>query len=184
MSNYKVTEKDLIGEIKDFPIEVVQRMLKHQVAQGNKEDIEVFQSRATSGEAFKGFTWNKTTEGERFWHRVIALKKFDEFFEKYPKNSYVYIYQDGKKKEDDVINTLIKYGGKNTFDLRGNSTFSFYYIRPETNTIAAADKDSTIALLIKHFYTEIQPESSVKEYTMQEIADKLGIDVNELRIKK
>ena len=41
---YKVTEKDLIGDLEGFPIEVVQKMLKKQVEQGNMEDVTVFQN--------------------------------------------------------------------------------------------------------------------------------------------
>ena len=33
---YKVTEKDLIGQLKGFPIEVVQKMVDYQVEQGNR----------------------------------------------------------------------------------------------------------------------------------------------------
>ena len=38
MKEYKVKKEDLIGEIKDFPIEVVQKMVDYQVEQGNKAD--------------------------------------------------------------------------------------------------------------------------------------------------
>lgn len=36
MERYIVKPEELKGEIKDFPIEVVQRMVDYQVEQGNK----------------------------------------------------------------------------------------------------------------------------------------------------
>jgi len=33
---YKVKQSDLIGDIKGFPIEVVQKMIERQVEQGNE----------------------------------------------------------------------------------------------------------------------------------------------------
>lgn len=184
MNKYKVTKKDLIGEIAGFPIEVVQKMLEYQVKQGNKEDVKVFQSDSCAGQLTKGFSWFNTIEEAAFWYNVISLKQFDVFFAKYPKNGYVYIYQDDTKKGKDIINTLIKYGGVDSLKLAGESKDTIYYNRLGDNTIAAVSPQSPEGLLVKTFYTEIQPESSVKEYTMQEIADKLGINVNELRIKK
>lgn len=76
----KITKQDLIGEIKDFPIEVVEKMIEKQVEQGNEADVSVFQVNATNG-----FIWGKTTEGHIFWSQVIKRKNFELFFKKYPK---------------------------------------------------------------------------------------------------
>lgn len=180
MSNYKVTEKDLIGGITGFPIEVVEKMLERQKEQRGYTDIRILQDTVSGA-----FQWNRTSEGHTFWEDVIIYKCFNIFFTKYPKKTkYVYIYQDGTKNGKDIINTLIKYGGVDSFDLNGDSTGAIYYSRPNGNTIAAVNPDSPEGSLVKTFYTEIQPEPSVKEFTMQEIADKLGINVNKLRIKK
>lgn len=86
---YKVTEKDLIGDIKDFPIEVVQRMVDCQLEQDNKACIDVLQ-----GEKTGGFEWRKTKEGLDFWHKVIEHKNFDLFFQKYPKQKQLTIQKD------------------------------------------------------------------------------------------
>ena len=184
MSTYKVTKKDLVGKIEGFPIEVVQKMLERQVEQGNKEDVKVFQSNPVASKRWKGFDWEKTIEGGIFWHIIIVLRKFDLFFAIYPKNHYVYIRQDGTKKCSNVINTLISKGSINKDILWGNSSKTCYYIDPITKEIKCTAYDSNVEHFLKTFYTEIDVESSVKEYTMQEIADKLGINVNELRIKK
>ena len=81
-NNMKVTEKDLIGDIKGFPIEVVEKMLEYQKIQNNKQDIIVFQKCKTDG-----FIWDITSEGREFWDRVISNENFNLFFEKYPKKS-------------------------------------------------------------------------------------------------
>ena len=47
MEKYKVNEKDLKGDIKDFPIEVVQRMVDCQLEQYNKACIDVLQGEKT-----------------------------------------------------------------------------------------------------------------------------------------
>lgn len=82
---YKVKKSDLIGDLKGFPIEVVQKMLEKQLAQGNKQNIEIFQIYIFSGE--KGFFWEQTEEGIDFWIEVISCNNFDLFFQKYPKHT-------------------------------------------------------------------------------------------------
>ena len=81
---YKI-EKDLIGEIKDLPIEVVQKMIDCQVLQGNEANITVFQKNNNATKSNGGFDWNKTEEGDTFWNDIVNDKKFDVFFNKYPK---------------------------------------------------------------------------------------------------
>lgn len=39
----KVTADDLIGALKGFPIEIVEKMIENQVKQGNRECIGIFQ---------------------------------------------------------------------------------------------------------------------------------------------
>jgi hypothetical protein len=180
MSNYKVTEKDLIKGLKGFPIEVVEKMLEKQQLQRGYTNIKSLQDTILGG-----FQWDITSEGFGFWKEVIIRKDFSLFFTKYPKKTkYVYIYQDDTKNGKDIINTLIKHGGVNSLTHTGEIKDAIYYSRLSDNTIVAVRPQTPEGVLVKTFYTEIQPEPSVKEFTMQEIADKLGIDVNELRIKK
>lgn len=82
---YIVKPEDLKGEIANFPIEVVQRMVDYQVKQGNKADVSVFQKYRDGG-----FVWFDTIEGKPFWIDVIVNKKFDLFFQLYPKQSSLY----------------------------------------------------------------------------------------------
>lgn len=86
---YKVTEKDLIGLIDGFPIEVVQKMIERQVEQGNKADVILFQTHRTYGKSEGGFKWDETEEGNNFWCKVIIGENFDLFFEKYPKTKQI-----------------------------------------------------------------------------------------------
>ena len=72
------------------------------------------------------------------------------------------------------------------WDYVGNSNEMLYFIDPVTNYISVACKnEEAFQNLLKTFYTEISPsENTIVELTMQEIAEKLGVDVNKLRIKK
>jgi hypothetical protein len=59
-----------------------------------------------------------------------------------------------------------------------------YFIDPVTNYIERAVDPQYKNLLISN-YTEISPgEYIMVELSIQEIAEKLGVDVNKLRIKK
>ena len=86
MKEYKVKKEDLKGEIKDFPIEIVQRMIDYQVEQGNEADVKVFQRKNYSASYLGGFSWDNTVEGFDFWDDVINDKEFYVFFNKYPKD--------------------------------------------------------------------------------------------------
>lgn len=87
---YIVKPEDLKGEIADFPIEIVQRMVDCQVEQGNKADVSVFQKEKVGGTSSGGFGWISTIEGYEFWQNVIMLRKFGLFFERYHKQSSLY----------------------------------------------------------------------------------------------
>ena len=73
------------GDLEGFPLEVIDKMIERQVEQGNIANVEVFETRRTSDDSYKGFYWETTEEGCYFWTSVIDNKNFDLFFEKYPK---------------------------------------------------------------------------------------------------
>ena len=184
---YKVEQNDLIGEIANFPIEVVQKMMDEQVKQGNNADVSIFQSNRNTGFAFGGFRWDKTNDGGEFWCNVIRYHNFDLFFKKYPKTKplshLVYIIQDGSIDGDELLTTLVEYGGENYDNLEGDSEDTLYYIDPITRNIEV-DFDCFYLESLKNFgYTEIKLKPEVIELTMGEVANKLGIDVSLLRIK-
>ncbi|MGL5980852.1 MAG: hypothetical protein ACRCZY_08285 [Phocaeicola sp.] len=81
-----VERVDLIGDIRNFPIEVVQRMCECQVEQGQRFDPKVFSEYKDSRAfVFNGFAYSATMEGYSFWREVIENENFDLFFKKYPK---------------------------------------------------------------------------------------------------
>lgn len=177
----KVTTKDLIGDLKNFPIEVVEKMLENQYKQRGERNITLFQDNRRSG---KGFVWENTIEGHDFWRRVISCKEFDIFFERYPKLSKkVYICGDDKLYEN-VIKTLERRGGINVSNYIGDGG-CFYYIDPKTNQIERCTQDSEkLYNVITSTFEKIEPDKFIIEMTLSEIAEKLGIDVELLRIKK
>lgn len=83
---YKVTEADLIGDISNFPIEVVQLMVERQFEHIGYCDVSVFQFDKSAGG--RGFVWVKTPEGRAFWHCVINECDFDRFFALYPSGGF------------------------------------------------------------------------------------------------
>jgi len=72
------------GQIKDFPKEVVDKMLEYQVAQGNPKDVSVFEINKIA--CINGFNWKETEEGGSFWDNVIINHNFESFFKEYPKS--------------------------------------------------------------------------------------------------
>lgn len=85
-TTFKVKQSDLKGAIKDYPIEVVEKMIEHQVAQGNKPDVKAFYKYASNDAEDGGFNWNDTIEGVQFWDNVIGYNNFNVFFERYPRH--------------------------------------------------------------------------------------------------
>lgn len=183
---FKVEQSDLVGKIKDFPIEVVEKMIEEQVKQGNCPNVEEFQKDATIDANDGGFDWNETDDGMDFWEEVITESNFELFFEKYPKKAkLVYIVSDSEVGMD-IIKTLEKYGGINSHNYKGDSDDVLYYIEPNNNTIEMCCLNGTEKLLYEVLlatYTAIDAEKSMLEVTMEEIAKKFGVDVSNLRIK-
>lgn len=183
---FKVEQSDLVGDIKDFPIEVVEKMIEEQVKQGNQPNVEVFQHYIFAGDSDNGFDWSSTYEGYDFWEDVIRESNFDLFFKKYPKKTnLVYIIGDSEIGMN-IIKTLEKYGGINRHNYCGESDGVLYYIDPNNKTIqiCSMDEEQNLYEVLLATYTPIEAEDSVLEVTMEEIAKKFGVDINNLRIKK
>ena len=183
---FKVEKSDLVGDIKDFPIEVVEKMIEEQVKQGNKADVEVFQKNASTDAEDGGFDWDKTDNDIYFWQEVIGEGNFDLFFEKHPKKAkLVYIAGDSEIGMD-IIKTLEKYGGINEHNYKGDRDDVVYYIEPNNKFIEVCDFEINIKLwdVLLATYTSIDAEHIILEVTMEEIAEKFGVDVSNIRIKK
>ena len=89
MKGKTVEQSDLVGALKEFPIEVVQAMVDEQVMQGNKADVYSFCNAKCADVICGGFRFDKSVDGFCFWDEVINRKNFNLFFQKYPKNQYV-----------------------------------------------------------------------------------------------
>lgn len=106
-----IKDEDLIGHIKNFPKEVVEKMIEYQVKQGNNEDIEVFQYNIRNIKDAGGFNWSNTKEGLDFWTDVVN-GNFDIFFEKFPVESLesdiILLAKTLSDKHPDISPSLIK----------------------------------------------------------------------------
>lgn len=179
---YKVKPSDLKGQIKDFPIEVVQKMVERQYEQTGKCNVKIFQLYKRTDNVDGGFLWSKTVEGKGFWGSIIDDNCFDLFFAKYPK--HYYIEKTSGTNIDEIISKLISLGGKSIYsDNKYYIGNDLYYIDPVSKNIIGYNNGTSIANLVTTFYTEVFVDE-VYEYTMDEIAEKLGIDVKRLKIKK
>ncbi len=85
-NKFKLSNKDLIGDLTQVPLGIVVRMLEEQENQGNKPDVKIFQKNigAASSTGELGFDWKKTEAGHDFWNDVICNRRYDMFFKKYP----------------------------------------------------------------------------------------------------
>ena len=90
-NKYGITDDDMIGSLKGYPVGIVVRMMEEQERQGNKPDVEVFQINSYSAADIGGFDWSESVDGEAFWDKSIPThnephpeKYFKFFFKKYP----------------------------------------------------------------------------------------------------
>lgn len=182
----KITTKDLIGDLKDFPIEIVEKMLEYQYKQIGKADISIFQNERCADTGCKGFSWSATIEGHYFWKTIIRDREFDIFFERYPKSSKKVYIRGNVKNAKGVIKELESRGGINKYEYEGSANEMLYFIDPVTNYISGAGKtEEAFQNLLKTVYTEISPcNTEIVELTIEEVANKLGVSAEFLRIKK
>lgn len=68
-----------------LPVEIQERMLEEQEKQGNKRDPDVFRKILRADEEGRGFNWDETDDGPKFWISVLTEEDFDCFFARYPK---------------------------------------------------------------------------------------------------
>ena len=83
-NKYKITKKDMIGNLKGFPVSVVVKMMEEQEEQGNKPDVKVFQKNSDANKYLDGFDWANTEDEWFFWSYIINYRNFSEFYERYP----------------------------------------------------------------------------------------------------
>lgn len=104
---YIVQYSDLIGDLSEFPIEVVQKMVERSTQQGLWVDeigLSTLQNHIASADS-GGFNWALTSEGHTFWSRIIENKNFDIFFDLYPSKylgKTIYIETDGANNKEQL----------------------------------------------------------------------------------
>ena len=183
---YKVTEKDLIGYIKDFPIEVVQKMVDEQVSHGSPADVSVFQERITVGRSGGGFDWYKTTGGWGFWNEVIVYNNFDLFFDNYPKEHEDDFWIDPKGRRMLVWDSI--NGEENAKEalviakLPGKP-YCPYIVAPGTSGLNIKE-GLNYHISIYQYAKPIPEKEEAVELTLEQIAEKFGVSVDRLKIKK
>jgi len=82
MNPFKLREKDLIKNIKGFPIGVVVRIMEEGKMQRDTTDAMILD--LAQNVICGVFDWSISAAGREFWNKVINDKDFDLFFEKYP----------------------------------------------------------------------------------------------------
>lgn len=191
MSVFEVTKRHLVGEIADFPMEVVERMVYEQINQSQKPNPTVFAIKNSAAPSEGGFSWVATEDGYAFWEKVIRKKNWDLFFSKYPKKTVVYentnrVYAVGDHNNSEkVIDALVEHGGVNKLNYKGDCDAWLYYIEPTTNIIRVCDIycDTKLYEVIMALYTQLEIDKTV-EVSMEDIAEMMGVNVSDLRIKK
>lgn len=69
------------GDIKDFPIEVIEWMCYNQVEQENELDVEVFEKYSNAGNIHGGFNWTGSLEGDYVWRQALTYNNFEPFYQ-------------------------------------------------------------------------------------------------------
>lgn len=158
------------GQLEGFPNEVVEKMLERQVEQGRNRDVSVFESYKDAN--IKGFDWSKSPEEWYFWSEVIALKNFDLFFKRYPKQTYPKVMEVSNYSDFKTFEVRVVFMEKNGMYLAWNYA----------KTMEEAENTVAITSWTYARDINIQPQKEV-ELTIEEIGKRLNIDPTLIRIK-
>lgn len=71
MMKYVVEKSDLVGQIKNFALELVQEMVDEQIRQGNCADVTIFQKNRCANKDEFGFNWIGSEKGSDYWSGFI-----------------------------------------------------------------------------------------------------------------
>ena len=67
------------GQIDWLPDFIGEELMNQQELQGNKRDISVFERIPSNFKIHGAFDWDKTRQGELFWHRVLTYQDINLF---------------------------------------------------------------------------------------------------------
>lgn len=171
MNKYNVKSK--VGTI--IPDWIVEKMLDEQEKQNNKRDVSVFEKNSSAA-IFEGngFTWADSEDGYEYWCNIIRKGKYPKESKEEPKKyPRVMMVSDFKKTwSKRVVEFEKKIDGE-----------TLYYAWDSAETIENSLKSRS--LVIWKYAKEIEPENPKQiELTLDEIADKFGVSVENLKIKK
>lgn len=111
----KVTKEDLKGEIKDFPLEIIQAMCNEQVRQGNTFNPKVFQKDKCAEKYENGFSWYISELGRSTWETIILECNFESFPKSKKTENEIKITEDAIKKAFEDGSEIEKNLLKNLF---------------------------------------------------------------------
>lgn len=153
------------NQLKGVPQEIIDKMLERQVEQGNKKDASVFDNDIMKSKNSNGFSWIETIEGHTFWQDVLDDKKYDLFFQRYPKNSYPKIMK--------VWNGSDEYQAKNrvVFAEKKGKYIAWAYVE----TFEEAEEEMNTAIWSNA--KDIEPTPQPKEMTVEQISKELGYEI-------
>lgn len=179
---YKVKESDLTGEIKDFPLELVQLMVQRQFEQTGKCDVKVFSKKLESGKHSRGFDWDESPEGYDEWHSLIRGDGGMDIM----KNVIDLVKTNASK------NTLprVVYVSEDKDDVRSyTKRVAIRILEGHVTTWLNAEsiEESNSQDNIEHwpYFMEVEEYESkygIKKITKKEIAEKFGIDPERIEI--
>lgn len=76
---FNIQEKDLVGDIKDYPMEIITLAMLETRLQRSKFTLEHMTKSDISG----AFSWVNSEDGFDFWDGICNCKDFSEFYKKY-----------------------------------------------------------------------------------------------------
>jgi len=85
--------------VNDLPIEIKEKMMDEQEAQGNKRNWGVFEALEYCSYSQGGFDWRKTELGRYCWNEIIVKHNYEPFYEQYPKNMTEICKMEAKLKQ-------------------------------------------------------------------------------------
>lgn len=136
-----ITKEDLIGQIADFPLEIVEAMVANQVRQGNPANVKVFQDKVDASFVEGGFSWNKSAEGQFFWSKVINGKQFPaEAVQPDKFNEGTTSTLVGQKSPEEV-KTSLKYGDRVIAEEKGRRLRRIFIGFTDDNRILAVTNE-------------------------------------------
>ena len=170
MSKYNV--KSRVGTI--IPDWIVEKMLDEQEKQGNKRDSSVFRDNLFAAKDKCGFDWYNSKNGYDYWKKIFLAGTYPEEPQEEPK----------KYPRVMMISDSMWVWEKRVVEFEkkiGDETFYFAWESAET----IEDSLKSRILLTWRFAKEIEPEPPKQiELTLDEIAKKFGVSVENLKIKK